>query len=592
MPDWSYHGIFRPILSKLPPTVSREFIHKRMNMIASLPFGLGGHVINFLGREESSPLLHKSFNGLSFKNQVGLSGKIDPHLTGTKAFTNLGFGFLEIGPVTVQPTENWTAPVVLEIDKRIIFPDKVESIGLTGTINVLKKVKKKQPIFIRLSGDPEEMKYMVDSLENLADGFIVEDSEFNKTYSSAKPIYISTFASPNLSLEKIKQFAGVVIEEDSALSPLTEKIRSLRKEGYVGTIITSGGIYEPEDALHLFDAGADLVMLADGYVFSGPGLTKRINEALLDELKPKVSPHPGWLSYWLFGLFIFLGGLLALLFSITTIILPYDEYFLGMKRDTIWAFNDRIMLFMAHDRMTLAGTMISGGIVYMQLAKYGVKRGLKWAKQAIDAAAILGFLGIFAFIGYGYFDWLHLIFWLVLLPFYVVGFVKTRNISGTASSKNRKNHSVWKISLFGQLSLVILGFSFVIGGIIISYIGVTSVFVSTDLLYICMSPEMLEQFNLNLIPVIAHDRAGFGSALLSVGLLVLMLALWGFHQGNSWVWWTFFIGGLPAFFAGIYVHFAIGYTTFIHLLPAYFALVLYMVGLVLSYRFFHLTKKQ
>ena len=592
MPDWSYHGIFRPVLSKLPPTVSREFIHKRMNMIASLPFGLGGHVINFLGREESSPLLHKSFNGLRFKNQVGLSGKIDPHLTGTKAFTNLGFGFLEIGPVTIQPTENWTTPVVVEKDKRIIFPENAESIGLIDTINVLKKVKKKQPILIRLSGNSEEMMKMMDSLESFADGFIMEECELVKNYSSTKPIYLSVSASSTISFDKIKQFAGVVIEEGSGLAELKEKITKLRLEGYEGTVITSGGIYEPDDALQLFDAGADLVMLADGYVFSGPGLTKRINEALLDEINPKTSPQSGWFSYWFFGLFIFLGGLLALLFSVTTIILPYDEYFLGMKRDTIWAFNDRIMLFMAHDRMTLAGTMVSGGIVYMQLAKYGVKRGMKWAKQAIDAAAILGFLGIFAFIGYGYFDWLHLIFWLVLLPFYVVGFIKTRNISGTASSKNRKNHWVWSISLYGQLAFVILGFSFVIGGIIISYIGVTSVFVSTDLLYICMSPEMLEQFNRNLIPVIAHDRAGFGSALLSVGLLVLMLALWGFHQGNRWVWWTFFIGGFPAFFAGIYVHFAIGYTTFIHLLPAYFALVLYMVGLVLSYRFFHLTKKQ
>ena len=131
------------------------------------------------------------------------------------------------------------------------------------------------------------------------------------------------------------------------------------------------------------------------------------------------------------------------------------------------------------------------------------------------------------------------------------------------------------------------GFSFVLGGIIISLYGVTTVFVPTDLLYLCMTPEMLESFNERLIPVIAHDRAGFGSALLSVGLLVLLLALWGFQQGNKWVWWTFFIGGLPAFIAGIYIHFAIGYTSFIHLLPAYFAIGLYIGGLVTTYRYFH-----
>ncbi|WP_100333379.1 beta/alpha barrel domain-containing protein [Bacillus alkalisoli] len=592
MPDWSYHGIFRPVLSKLPPTVSREFIHKRMNTIASLPFGLGGHVINFLGREESSPLLKKAYNGTTFKNQVGLSGKVDPFLSGTKAFSNLGFGFLEIGPVTVQPTESWTEPVVLEERKKIIFPDKAESIGLTQTVNLLKNFKKKQPVFVRLSGNSDELLKMIDSFEPYADGFILGECEIDTLPSTTKPIYLSLDSCTDISIEKLERYAGVLLEEKTGLTELTKEVRKLRKAGYSQTIITSGGIYEPDDALHLVDAGANLVMLSDGYVFSGPGLTKRINEALLDKLQPETTPQPGWSSYWLFGLFIFFGGLLALLFSITTIILPYDEYFLGMKRDTIWAFNDRIMLFMAHDRMTLAGTMISGGIVYMQLAKYGVKRGLKWAKQAIDAAAIIGFLGIFAFIGYGYFDWLHLIFWLVLLPFFIAGYVKTKNITGTPSSTNRKNHRIWKMSLYGQLAFVILGFSFVIGGIIISYIGVTSVFVSTDLLYICMSPEMLAEFNQNLIPVLAHDRAGFGSALLSVGLLVLMLALWGFQQGNRWVWWTFLIGGLPAFIAGIYIHYAIGYTTFIHLLPAYFALGLYFVGIVLSYRFFHLTKKK
>ncbi|WRP08644.1 hypothetical protein U9J35_10935 [Rossellomorea aquimaris] len=68
-------------------------------------------------------------------------------------------------------------------------------------------------------------------------------------------------------------------------------------------------------------------------------------------------------------------------------------------------------------------------------------------------------------------------------------------------------------SLYGQLAFVVLGFSFVLGGLVISYYGVTSVFVPTDLLYLCMPPEILHEFNQNLIPVIAHDRAGFGSAL-------------------------------------------------------------------------------
>lgn len=582
MPDWSYHGIFKPILSALPPTLSREFIHRGMSVVANLPFGMGPHIINFLGREESSPLIHKQVNHIEFANPVGLSGKIDPLLTGTKAFANLGFGFLEVGPVTVQKTERFTEPIVDSYNQRIVFPKNNESIGLEETIKKLAALRKKQPIMARLSGSDDELIMMMDKLEEYVDGYILETLDASLLTETRKPIYVSISNLDEFTINEISPYAGVVLETD-----LIESIKALRQKGYEKTIITSGGISEPAQALDLLDAGADLVMLSDGYVFAGPGLTKRINEALVDRLQHTQSPQPGWFAYWLFGLFILIGGLLALIFSLTTVILPYDEYFLEMSRQAIWDFNERIMLFMAHDRMTLAGTMISGGILYMQLARYGVRNGLKWSKQAIDAAAILGFLGIFAFIGYGYFDWLHLLFWLVLLPVYLYGLVKTKNIMGTPSSKNRRNDAIWKKAIYGQLAFVLLGFSFVLGGIIISYIGVTSIFVSTDLMYICMPPEMLQAFNENLLPVIAHDRAGFGSALLSVGLLVLMISLWGFQQGNRWVWWTYFIGGIPAFVAGIYVHFAIGYTTFIHLLPAYFALGLYLIGLVLSRRFFH-----
>lgn len=427
---------------------------------------------------------------------------------------------------------------------------------------------------------------MMEKLDVFSDGYIVESEEIPATIHSDKPIFI---LNPTLELLyelNVEDITGIVVEEDE-FNDLLSTVRSYKKAIPALSIITSGGVREPSQALSLLSAGADLLLLSDGYVFSGPGLTKRINEALLDDLNDQLTPQKGWKSYWYFGLFIFIGGLLAFLFSLTSVILPYDEHYLGMKRESIAGFNDRIVKFMAHDRMTLAGTMISGGIVYMQLSFHGVRRGLLWAKQSIDIAAITGFLGIFLFIGYGYFDWLHLLFWLILLPFYAYGWIHTMGIKGTPSSRNRRNHNIWMQSLYGQLAFVVLGFSFVLGGLVISYFGVTSVFVPTDLLYLCIPPEILHEFNQNLIPVIAHDRAGFGSALLSVGLLVLTLSLWGFQQGNKWVWRTLLIGGLPAFISGIYIHFAIGYTSFIHLLPAYFAIGLFLIGLVKTYSFFY-----
>ena len=130
---------------------------------------------------------------------------------------------------------------------------------------------------------------------------------------------------------------------------------------------------------------------------------------------------------------------------------------------------------------------------------------------------------------------------------------------------------------------VILGFALAIGGLTISLVGTTNIFVSTDLCYLGTTQEMLALFNENLLPLIAHDRAGFGGALFSEALAILIMALWGIRQGERWLWWTFLSGGLPGFIAVFSIHLTIGYTSFWHLLPAYFAFVIYMIGLVLLY---------
>lgn len=137
--------------------------------------------------------------------------------------------------------------------------------------------------------------------------------------------------------------------------------------------------------------------------------------------------------------------------------------------------------------------------------------------------------------------------------------------------------------MWGQLCFVVLGFALAIGGITIAAVGVTNVFVQTDLVYLEMTPAELNEVNPNLIPLIAHDRAGFGGALLCDAIAILIIALWGIGQGERWVWWTLLIGGAPGFYAGFSVHYGIGYIDYWHLSPAIFALLLYVVGIILLY---------
>jgi dihydroorotate dehydrogenase len=64
--------------------------------------------------------------------------------------------------------------------------------------------------------------------------------------------------------------------------------------------------------------------------------------------------------------------------------------------------------------------------------------------------------------------------------------------------------------------------------------------------------------NPRLLPLVAHDRAGFGGALVSDGLGVLLASLWGYRAGARWLWWTLAGAGAPGFIAGIGVHAAVG----------------------------------
>lgn len=606
MPDWSYHPLFKPWLSILPGNAGREFIHRGMSALSQLPGGRP--LIQFLGHMAPSEKLSRSLFGLHFESPVGLSGKIDPKLSGIKAFPNLGFGAIEVGPITKYPRDPETAASLSKTKSALILPEHAETIGLIATKNKLTK-SRTVPVLIRL----EEPLLIAEHIKDAGDAFIIEidsiesidDLKHLKAVFEKKPVLLAirhlAVADSLLKLQSASQIVdGIMIEEDRKLTagkqilPLQQTagmihaLNIIKKETPL-PVVTSGGVAEPADALALFESGAELVFLSGGYVATGPGLPKRINEALLAGLEYERQVLSGWIWYWLFGLFILLGGAVVLFFSLTKVILSYDEAFMQMTRLELMAYNPNLYHFMSHDRMTLAGTMISGGFIYMQLARHGIRYGIHWARKSFNIGAITGFLGILLFLGFGYFDWLHGLFWLILLPFYIVGYIKTRSANQSPSSRNRINDYSWKRAVYGQLLFVILGFSFVLGGIMISTIGATNVFVDTDLNYICMTPAQLNELNEKLIPVIAHDRAGFGSALFSVGLLVLTLSLWGFHQGSAWVWRTFLFGGIPAFTAGIFTHLYIGYIDFIHLLPAYFALALYMGGLLLTKEFFKKT---
>jgi len=62
----------------------------------------------------------------------------------------------------------------------------------------------------------------------------------------------------------------------------TEVIRYLKqKSNNAFPVIGAGGIHSAEDAVEKLKAGADLVQVYTGFIYEGPSVAKRINQALL-----------------------------------------------------------------------------------------------------------------------------------------------------------------------------------------------------------------------------------------------------------------------------------------------------------------------
>src|SRR5262249_46880455 len=100
MPDWSYRTLFRPVLFRLPAETARDLCLGLMGALARLP--LGPAVVDFLGHIPAPARLAPSFLGNSFPAPLGLGG-IDPNAIALPAFARFGFGYLEVGPVALEP---------------------------------------------------------------------------------------------------------------------------------------------------------------------------------------------------------------------------------------------------------------------------------------------------------------------------------------------------------------------------------------------------------------------------------------------------------------------------------------------------------
>jgi hypothetical protein len=116
-------------------------------------------------------------------------------------------------------------------------------------------------------------------------------------------------------------------------------------------------------------------------------------------------------------------------------------------------------------------------------------------------------------------------------------------------------------------------------------IGMTTVFVPQDLAFMGLSAADLRAINPRLVPLIAHDRAGFGGGVCTCGL-TMFFCIWCGRPSKN-LWQALCAAGTVGFGTAIGIHPIIGYTDPIHLAPAVFGGASFLAGLVLAYPAMH-----
>jgi hypothetical protein len=272
-------------------------------------------------------------------------------------------------------------------------------------------------------------------------------------------------------------------------------------------------------------------------------------------------------------------GIFAIFQAATGHFLPHDTVYLGMTASQVCALQDcRVLHFMIHDRISFGGVVVAIGTVYLWLTMFPLRRHESWAWSALAASGSAGFLSFLAYLRYGYFDTWHGAATLALMVIFVGGLVRARGLRRQrvepVPADLRSGVGV------GRALLLLSSIGIGIAGLTIMTVGMTTVFVPQDLEFMGLTRGAISAINRHLVPLIAHDRAGFGGALASFA--VAMFASLRYGRASRSLWQALAIAGSAGFGTAVGVHPAIGYLSVAHLGPAVVGCVIFATGLALA----------
>ncbi len=317
------YPLIRSLLFKLDPEAAHEWTTEQMIALQQIPIAL--QVIERICRPPASA--SRQLFGLNFPSPVGIAAGFDKNAVMVPLLAALGFGFIEVGTVTLEPQPGNPRPRLFRYpnDRALINRLGFNNDGADAVAERLKiwSAAAMPPLFVNVgkNRDVDNYAQCYDRVAPYADVAVLNLSSPNtpglrdfqkpdqmhrllKSIEKRGPILVKI--APDLDDVQLAEICDVCVtladgmvctnttiekpagmNEAGGLSgaPLMQgstgilrKVRERVGSGY--PLIGVGGIFTAEDVRTKMIAGADLVQVYTSFIYEGPMLPARLARQL------------------------------------------------------------------------------------------------------------------------------------------------------------------------------------------------------------------------------------------------------------------------------------------------------------------------
>ncbi len=140
-----------------------------------------------------------------------------------------------------------------------------------------------------------------------------------------------------------------------------------------------------------------------------------------------------------------------------------------------------------------------------------------------------------------------------------------------------------KKRLIGSYLMALVGLSLIFYVLVagISSEHIDSLEIGLDEEHVSVNKMEIKEYNLSLYNYILHLQIAIGGLLVFLGATIVLLSWYGVRKGSLWAWTTSIIAFL-GLVSTVPAHYPLGLASFAHLGYLYFAIGIYVVGVILS----------